>query len=300
MAVTRLDDRNSDLLADYRNVPDRELVARRGLFVAEGRLVVTRLLANRRWTTRSVLVTETACRAIRAALETRPEVDVYVVAQEVMNDITGFNIHRGCLAIAERPAASDWRQVAAAADLLVVLERVGNADNIGSVFRNVAALAGAAGGVLLGPACADPLYRKAIRTSMGGVLVVSYARADPWPGALGELRTRGWRTIALTPDEAAAPLRTVGLEPGRGRCAFVLGHEGDGLTPAALAACDWRARIPLRAADSVNVATAAAIALYEIGAATTNQPRAAPPRDTTRTEDMSATPPRRSVAPETR
>src|SRR5687768_8125651 len=110
MVVTRLDDADDDLLADYRNIPDPELVARRGLFVAEGRLVVTRLLASS-LTTRSVLVTDSAYPAIRDAIDARSEVPVYVVSQAVMNGITGFNLHRGCLALGERPTARDWREL---------------------------------------------------------------------------------------------------------------------------------------------------------------------------------------------
>lgn len=265
MAVTRLDDVRHDLLADYRNIPDPELVARRGLFVAEGRLVVTRLLANRRWPVRSVLVTATAYSALRGTIETRPDVDVFIVPQECMNELSGFNIHRGCLAMGERPPVSEWRRVAAAAARLVVLERVGDADNVGSVFRNVAALGGPAGAVLLGPGTADPLYRKAIRTSMAAVLDVPFASVDRWPDALADLRADGWRAIALTPHPDAAPLHTIGSRPGA-RCAFVLGHEGEGLSAAALSACGERLRIPMSGFDSLNVATAAAVALYEAGA----------------------------------
>lgn len=265
MAVTRLDDPDDEMLSDYRNVPDPDLVARRGLFVAEGRLVVTRLLADSRWTTRSVLVTETAFAALREPLEARPDVEVYVVPQAVMNGITGFNIHRGCLALGVRPPASDWQTIAATARILVVLERVGNADNVGAVFRNVAALAGPQGGVLLGPACADPLYRKAIRTSMASVFTVPWADAvAAWPEVIGGLRRNDWNVLGLTPNDDAAPLRTVAARVGEQKCALVLGHEGDGLTPAALDACDRRVRIPMRGADSLNVATAAAVALYEL------------------------------------
>ena len=263
MAVRRLDDQNDHLLADYRNVPDPELVARRGLFVAEGRLVVTRLLANASFVTRSVLVTETAYASIHEALDRRSDVPAYIVSQHVMNDIIGFNIHRGCLALAERPSPPPWRTLAADAHGLVVLERVGNADNIGSVFRNAAAFG--ADGVLLGPACADPLYRKAIRTSMGAALTVPFAPVAEWPDALRELAEAGVMTIGMTPDASALALREVAAT-ARGRTwALVLGHEGEGLTPAALDAVRVRARIPMvPGTDSLNVATAAAVALYEL------------------------------------
>ena len=263
MVVTRLDDPDNDLLADYRNVSEADLMARRGLFVAEGRLVVTRLLEARHLVTRSVLVTETACGAIRDAIEARPDVRVHVVPQHLMNGIVGFNIHRGCLALGERPAARDWRGVTDGASRLVVLERVGNADNVGGIFRNSAAFG--VEGVLLGPSCADPLYRKAIRTSMAASLAMPFAHADAWPDVLCDLSSRGWQVIGLTPDSSGQTIGEVAAF-ARGRaCAIVLGHEGDGLTPAALDACDATARIPMTAGtDSLNVATAAAVALYEL------------------------------------
>jgi tRNA G18 (ribose-2'-O)-methylase SpoU len=264
MAVTRLDDQTSDLLADYRNVPDPELVAGRGLFVAEGRLVVTRLLASDRFVVRSVLLTETAYASVRRSIDARPDVPVYLVSQDIMNAITGFNIHRGCLALGQRPPAHDWRQLAAASRTLLVLERVGDADNIGSLFRNAVALG--ADAVLLGPGCADPLYRKAIRTSMAAALTMPFAPVADWPQALHELRAVGWSTIALTPDPSATVVYDIGTARRGRRCAVVVGHEGDGLAAASLALCEHRVRIPMAAGtDSLNVATAAAIALYEIG-----------------------------------
>jgi tRNA G18 (ribose-2'-O)-methylase SpoU len=263
MAVRRLDDENDELLADYRNVPDPVLVARRGLFVAEGRLVVTRLLAGSPLTTRSVMVTETAYDSIRAAIDARPDLPVYVVPQEVMNGITGFNIHRGCLALGERPPARDWRALIRDARRVMALERVGNADNVGSVFRNSAAFG--VDVVLLGPSCADPLYRKAIRTSMGAALTVPFADVEPWPTALRELGSE-FAVIGLTPATDALPLRDAAHAAGERPIVLVLGHEGEGLTSEALGACDSRARIAMaRGVDSLNVATAAAIALYEFG-----------------------------------
>ena len=275
MVVRRLDDRNEDLLADYRGVPDPELAARRGLFVAEGRLVVRRLLTASPMRTRSVMLTEPAYRSLQDVLDPRGDLPVYVVPQQMMDDIAGFNIHRGCLALGERPPAIDWRTVIETGStasagtaarrgegLAVVLERVGNADNVGSIFRNAAAFGAVA--VLLGPACADPLYRKAIRTSMGAVLSMPCAELTPWPGGLCELR-ESFAVMALTPSAAALPLNEAAAA-ARGRpVALVLGHEGGGLTADALAACDLHARIPMAAgADSLNVAAAAAVALYEL------------------------------------
>jgi tRNA G18 (ribose-2'-O)-methylase SpoU len=150
-------------------------------------------------------------------------------------------------------------------DRLVVLERVGNADNVGSIFRSAAAFG--VGAVLLSEGCADPLYRKAIRTSMGASLGVPFADAEPWPAMLDGLRAIGVTTVAMTPDASARPLDEVA---DRSTAAFrsaaiVLGHEGDGLSAAALARCDYRARIDIAPeVDSLNVGTAAAIALYAL------------------------------------
>ena len=263
MVVTRLDDQHADLLADYRGVPDPELVARRGLFVAEGRRVVRRLLLDSGLRVRSVLVTDSACAALRDVLDETPDLPVFVVPQAVMNDMTGFNIHRGCLALGERPAARDWRELARGARRLILLERVGDADNVGSIFRNAAAFG--ADGVLIGPACADPLYRKAIRTSMAAALVVPFASIEPWPGALCELRQSGTMVIGLTPAHDARVLAEVTAGIGHRPVALLVGHEGDGLSHEALHACDHLARIPMAAGtDSLNVATAAAVALYEL------------------------------------
>jgi tRNA G18 (ribose-2'-O)-methylase SpoU len=248
-------------LADYRGVPDPELARARGVFVAEGRLVVRRLLGSR-FVTRSVMVTPTALGAVTDLVNSQPCLAVFVVTQEVMNAIAGFNIHRGCLAIGERPAPRPWYELARHGRSLVALERVGNADNVGATFRAAAAFD--ADGVLLDAASADPLYRKAIRTSMGASLQVGFAAGVPWPGALTGLGSHGWAVVGLTPA-AAAPLAPVLASVGGRRVTLVLGHEGDGLTPEAMAACTHLARIPMPGGvDSLNVAMAAGIALYEL------------------------------------
>ena len=269
MPVIRIEDPADPRLHDYKGVLMPELAAGNGVFIAEGRLVVRRLLAESRLTPRSVLVTDAPLAALADVLEGRPSLPVFVVAQPVMNAITGFNIHRGCLAIGERPAPTRWQELAAIANhksqitnVLVVLEGVANADNVGGVFRSAAAFG--ASTVLIDPASTDPLYRKAIRTSMGASLQVPFARADPWPAALIDLRDLGFAVIAMTPAPGARPLRDVADAVAGRPAAIVLGHEGDGLTADALAACEFHARIPIGSGvDSLNVATAAAIALYE-------------------------------------
>jgi tRNA G18 (ribose-2'-O)-methylase SpoU len=267
-----VDDPRDDRLIDYRNVPDAELLAGRGIFVAEGRLVVRRLIAGSRFAVRSVMVTDAARAALEEMLSARGELPVYVVPQALTATIAGFDIHRGCLAIGERPAPAGWEAVASGAvnigtasgaATLVVLERIANADNVGGIFRNAAAFG--AGAVLLDPATTDPLYRKAIRTSMGAALHVPFGRAHAWPEALHRLRSRGCALIAMTPSPSAATLRDVAGALGSTPAALVLGHEGEGLSQAAIEACTHQARIPIAAGvDSLNVAAAAAIALYEL------------------------------------
>ena len=248
-------------LADYRGIPDPELARVRGVFVAEGRLVVRRLLGSR-FVTRSVMVTATALGSVADLLDANPCLPAFVVPQSVMNAVAGFNIHRGCLAIGERGASTAWDELARQDSPLVVLERVGNADNVGAAFRAAAAFA--AGGVLLEAGCADPLYRKAIRTSMGAALQLGFAADVPWPDALIGLRSAGWAVVGLTLG-AEEPLASVLASVHGRRVALVLGHEGDGLTSQAAAACTHLARIPMPGAvDSLNVAMAAGIALYEL------------------------------------
>lgn len=253
-------------LDDYRNVPDPDLLRARGIFIAEGRLVVRRLLEEPRFRTRSVLLTQAAYAALADIVASRPDLLVYIVTQEAMNEVTGFNIHRGCLAIGERPPALQWTDVVQDASVVVVLERVSNADNVGGIFRSAAAFG--ANAVLLGPGCADPLYRKAIRTSMGAALHVPFAGMPDWPEDLARLQNAGFRLLALTPNSEAPPLERIGdvrQHPSRRKVALMIGHEGEGLSAEAIAAADVCVRIPMAASvDSLNAATAAAIGLYEL------------------------------------
>jgi tRNA G18 (ribose-2'-O)-methylase SpoU len=261
VGIIRIESKDDGRLSEFRNVPDPHLLRHRGLFVAEGRLVVTRLLASR-LETRALLVTEAALASLQSLLADRTFA-VYVVPQAVMDGVTGFHFHRGCLAVGVRPPARDWREVIRSARLLAILERVGNVDNVGSIFRSGAAFG--VDGVLLQADCADPLYRKAIRTSMAASLTMPYATA-PWPDALCELGECGWATVAMTPAADAPVLRDVAADLAGRPVAIVLGHEGEGLTADAMAACTHRARIAMTdGVDSINVATAAAIAMYEMG-----------------------------------
>lgn len=228
--------------------------------MAEGRLIVGRLVtAGHR--IESMLVNDASLRALDALLSHLPhDVPVYVCDTEDFTAITGFNLHRGCLALAERPALKSVREVVRDADLLLVLEGVADADNVGSAFRNAAAFGAS---VVLSQACCDPLYRKAIRTSMGAVLRTPHARIREWPGDLAGLKTEGFTIVALTPRERAIDLPTYARRQPRERIALLIGSEGPGLTPAAESMADVSVRIPIRAeVDSLNLATATGIALY--------------------------------------
>jgi len=268
MPVERVSDLSDPRLAEYRHVPDPELLRRGAIFVAEGRLVVRALLADSPFVTRSLLVTETAFDALHDVLEPRlAALAVYVVDQGTIQRLTGFNIHRGCLAIGERPAPVLLKDALGCAPRapLVVLEQVVNADNVGGIFRNAAAFGAAA--VVLGPNCCDPLYRKAIRTSMGAVLRVPFVQAGEWPDALAHLREAGFGIVALTPRPDAMSIEEfVGRgEAGSRPVALLAGSEGPGLSPEALAAADVTVRIPMATGvDSLNVATSVAIALHRL------------------------------------
>ena len=260
-----IDDLDDPRVAEYRNIPDPELLRAHGVFVAEGRLVVRLLLTSGRFRIRSVLVSPAALEGLRDALDAQAPLPVYVMPVERLTMLVGFNVHRGCLAIGERPPAvpvDAWWREAAASGLVVAAERIGNADNLGAVFRS--ALAFGAGGILLSPGCCDPLYRKSIRVSMGAALRIPYAIDTGWPEGLRAMQASGARVLAMTPRPPARDLDDAlsVIEPGT-TVALMLGHEGDGLSEGAVHAADDRVRIALGpGVDSLNVATAAAIALH--------------------------------------
>jgi tRNA G18 (ribose-2'-O)-methylase SpoU len=267
----RIDSADDPRIAPYRDVPEPELVRARGLFIAEGRIVVRRVLEHGRYRVRSLLVDDAALRDLAPALErSGDDVSVYVCAPAAFRAITGHDIHRGCLALVERPPAADVGALLADARTLLVLDAVANADNVGGAFRNAAALG--ADAVLLSPTCCDPLYRKAIRTSMAAVLRVPFARAAAWPDGLRLVRAAGFTIVALTPREPSESLDAFVRRDASERTAMVVGAEGAGLTPEVEALADHRVRIPIAAdVDSLNVAVAVGIALYALSK---RQPRA--------------------------
>jgi tRNA G18 (ribose-2'-O)-methylase SpoU len=363
MPIIRIDDAADPRIADYRNVPDPVLLRRRGLFVAENRLVVRPLLASARFRALSVLVTDAAYAALRDDLAPfEPTLPIYVCAKSLMEPVSGYNIHRGCLALGVRPDPQSVSDLLAAlgharrasersgamgpqapqrgcragdpaqertsltgcrgprhsnnersgamgpqapqrgcragdpaqertslagcrgprhSNRLVVLEGITNADNVGAVFRNARAFG--ADGIVVGPGCCDPLYRKAIRVSIGATLEVPYACVGPpgfspvathvgppgfspvathvgppgfspvadrgappataWPADLLELERAGFTVVALTPAGDAVDLDTFASGPLPDKIALLVGNEGEGLSAGAQGASDVRVRI---------------------------------------------------------
>lgn len=242
----------------------RRVERERGIFVVEGLAVLEALLSSP-YRLRSVLVSTARAEAAGAVLA-GVDAPVYVAAPDVLAEVAGFPVHRGVVGLGERrPFPEPWGLVAAS-DLLVLVEGVNDHENLGALYRNAAAFGVDA--VLLDPTTADPLYRRCLRVSMGHALGVPTSRVA-WPEALVRLRHEGWAVLALTPDPAAEDLRSVAAElgsrppeGGRRRVALVVGAEGPGLSAAALAA-GRRVRIPMAGTvDSLNVATAAALALF--------------------------------------
>lgn len=251
----RLDDFRDLTRADRR--PDRP--GGRGLVVAEGVPVVQRLLDSP-YPIRAVMGVGPRLEGLAGDLRAAA-VPTYRVDATVMARVVGFHLNRGVLATAERIAPAEPETLLRPARRVVVCEGVNDHENLGALFRNAAALGIDA--VLLAERCADPLYRRSVRVSMGHVLRVPFAPLPGWPGSARLLRDAGFELLALTPRAGAVPIGTVGVA-GR-RIALLAGAEGPGLSEAALAAADHRIRIPMRSGvDSLNVATAVAVATYAL------------------------------------
>ncbi len=253
-------DPDDERIADYRALTDVELRTRweppHGLFIAEGELVLGRAL-RAGYRLRSVLVD-----AKRVGQVPATDAPVYAATQQLLEATTGFHVHRGILASFHRKPLLDAERVLKDAKRVVILEDVNNHTNLGAIFRGAAALGMDA--VLLSPTCADPLYRRSVRVSMGEVFAVPYAKLEPWPDALEMVRGNGFSVLALTPAAGARPIAEL-TAAQRARPALLLGAEGPGLSEHALRASDERVAIPMhRGVDSLNVAAAAAVACYEV------------------------------------
>jgi tRNA G18 (ribose-2'-O)-methylase SpoU len=264
MNLVRLDGPHDPRTGDYTNLTDTQLRQRlepaQGLYIAESSKVLRRAV-DAGHTPRSFFLTEKWLPGLQDILERFPEVPAYVGDEAILQQITGFHLHRGALAAMNRPVPARLDEILAGARRVAVLEDMVDHTNLGAVFRSAAALGIDA--VLISPRCADPLYRRAIRVSMGSVFQVPWVRLTDWPGQLGTLRAAGFTVGALALGPQSVPVQDVGTA-GHERLALLLGTEGDGLSAGALAASDLSLQIPMHAGvDSLNVAAAAAVAFWE-------------------------------------
>ncbi|MHA6641645.1 TrmH family RNA methyltransferase [Mesorhizobium sp. A623] len=258
MNLTRIDDPHDPRIAAYLDIRERDLAGRQGRFIAEGKVVLDVLLSARRFTTESILVLENRLAGLADILAKAPEsLPVHVVSGEVMDKIAGFHMHRGILAIGIKRARQDAEALLAdLPPLIVALVGISNHDNMGSIFRNAAAFGAHA--VFLDTSCCDPLYRKAIRVSVGAALKVPFATFDDTSGFIGTLDRLGYDQFALSP-RGAIDIRDA--RPGK-RLALFLGTEGEGLPGPLLERLETVRIAMAKDFDSLNVAAASAIALH--------------------------------------
>jgi len=259
--ITDPDDERVDDFRDLNSIDRRpDLPTGKGLVIAEGVLVVQRMLVSR-FTPHAFLGTDRRLAELGGDLA-HTAAPFYRASAEVMAEVVGFHLNRGVLGVARRPAELTTMQVLTGAHTVAVLEGVNDHENLGSVFRNAAGLGVDA--VIFGAGCADPLYRRAVRVSMGHALLVPFAQAGHWPGDLELLRNNGFQLLAMTPDSQAHALADAMDALVGQKLAVLVGAEGPGLTETAMRASDVRVCIPMsRGTDSLNVATAAACAFYE-------------------------------------
>ena len=264
MTLQYLQSADDPRVHDYTSLTDTSLRRRRepaeGMYIAESSKVLRRAVdAGHR--PRSFFLAEKWLPDLQDILDRFPDVPAFVGTADVLEEITGFHLHRGALAAMERPAPKDLAELLAGARRIAVLEDIVDHTNIGAIFRSAAALQVDA--VLVTPRCADPLYRRAIRVSMGTVFQVPWARLTDWPGQLEQLRAAGFVTAALALREDSLTLDQLSARRDE-RLALVLGTEGDGLSETTLAGVDLAVRIPMSGGvDSLNVAAASAVAFWE-------------------------------------
>jgi tRNA G18 (ribose-2'-O)-methylase SpoU len=267
-----IDSAGDPRLADYTRLTDvglrTRLEAEHGLFIAEGSKVISRAVAAG-YPVRSVLLGRGRLTDLPGLGLGDADAPVYVVPDDVAEGITGYRVHRGALASLGRKPLPAVEAVIRDASRVVVLEDLVDHGNVGAIFRCAAALGVDA--VVLSPRCADPLYRRSVKVSMGAVFAIPYARMTEWFDGLAALKETGFRVLALTPDEGATPIGAA-LRGDAERVALLLGTEGDGLSSRWLRAADEAVRIPMSAAargagvDSLNVVAAAAIACHLLAA----------------------------------
>ena len=276
MHVVAVDSADDPRLGDFTGLTD--VAARRvrepeeGMFIAESALVIERAVSAG-YRPRSLLTSPKWL----DQLEGQPgleDVTVYVATEDVLRAVTGYRVHRGALASMTRRALPDLPGMLSVLDRVVILEDIVDHTNVGAIFRNAAALG--VQGVIVSPRCADPLYRRSVRVSMGSVFALPWTRATCWPDDLDVIKEKGFALWALTPDPDSVTLdqvrssaSVVGVDPAIGtsspKWALMFGTEGAGLSSEALARADARVRIPMHSGvDSLNVAAAAAVAFYAL------------------------------------
>jgi tRNA G18 (ribose-2'-O)-methylase SpoU len=265
--VYRIDDPDDPRVHEYLHLTDVALRTRTepasGIYLAESAKVIRRALeAGHRPISYLMAERWLEDMADVVADADRLGVPVYVGDKRVLAEITGFHLHRGAIAAMHRPPPNDAMELVRSARRVVVLEDVVDHTNVGAIFRSAAGLG--IDVVLVTPRCADPLYRRSVRVSMGTVFQVPWARIDPWPGSVRTLQDAGFTVASLALSDGAVPLDELAADPPQ-RQALVLGTEGDGLRSATVAASDLVVRIPMSAGvDSLNVAAASAVAFWAL------------------------------------
>ncbi|GAB3250734.1 TrmH family RNA methyltransferase [Arthrobacter pigmenti] len=264
MNIHYLDSPADPRVYDYTHLKDVKLRTRRepaeGMYIAESSKVLRRALAAGH-TPRSFFLAEKWLDDLSDIVEQYPDVPVYIGSEAVLEEITGFHLHRGALAAMNRPAPLDLGEILSSARRVAVLEDIVDHTNVGAIFRSAAGLGVDA--VLITPRCADPLYRRSIRVSMGTVFQVPWARLQQWPADLELLGQYGFTTAALALGSESVSVQDLGSR-NYDKLALVLGTEGDGLRRATVAGADLSVQIPMSGGvDSLNVAAASAVAFWE-------------------------------------
>ncbi|WP_173401496.1 RNA methyltransferase [Arthrobacter sp. H5] len=263
-SIVRLTDSADPRVADYAGLTDTQLRRRRepaeGLYIAESTKVLRRAIEAGH-TPRSFFLTDKWLPDLQDIIETFPETPAFVGSVDMLEAITGFHLHRGALAAMNRPASLELDDVLHSARRIAVLEDIVDHTNLGAVFRSAAALGIDA--VLVTPRCADPLYRRSIRVSMGAVFQVPWIRLTSWPESVRTLQDHGFTVAALALTDDAVDLQDLAADNPE-RLAMVLGTEGGGLDARTLDLADCKVKIPMNpAVDSLNVAAAGAVAFWE-------------------------------------
>lgn len=265
MTFHYLESADDPRVSDYTQLTDVHLRKLRepaeGMYIAESSRVLRRALAAGH-RPRSFFLAEKWVDDLADVFERYPDVPAYIGSAALLEDITGFHLHRGAMAAMHRPAPVPLRKLLAGARRVAVLEDIVDHTNVGAIFRSAAALGVDA--VLVSPRCGDPLYRRSVRVSMGTVFQVPWARLEDWPGDLAVLRELGFTVAAMELTEDAVGVEELAIR-NPARLALVLGTEGAGMSEGTLAAADLAVKIPMRAGvDSLNVAAASAVAFWEL------------------------------------